>query len=179
MGIAPARATMPGGDRVGPDARGCGPDRRSCSRAAPSCLIPVPASRTSRPPSDVRTSMQDVLPPKPTVASPGVASDPRAPQIVARSATSPRHPGRRDDRDVGPAACDRCHGRDLTTRYSARPECSLIERDRDITRQRPRRTSRRLDARSRGCNESPRRSTETPCEVSRAALPQTRTRVRS
>ncbi len=81
-------AGLPRGPGAGAS-RGCAEGRPTRARA-PSCLIPVPASRMRRPPSPVRTSTHGVFPPKRTVASPGVGSDPRHPQTLALSAMSRR-----------------------------------------------------------------------------------------
>jgi hypothetical protein len=49
----------------------------------PSSRIPVPASSTIVLPSSRRSSTLEVLPPYARVAGPGVAREPRQPQIVA------------------------------------------------------------------------------------------------
>src|SRR5439155_1007273 len=54
-------------------------------RATPSVRSPVPASRTIRVSSPVSTSTQDVFPPYRSVSRPGVASEPRQPQTLART----------------------------------------------------------------------------------------------
>ena len=51
------------------------------TRSKPSSRIPVPASRTRAASSPSAISTQDVLPPYPTVSGPGVATEPRHPQI--------------------------------------------------------------------------------------------------
>src|SRR4249919_3656135 len=65
----------------------------------PSFLIPVPASSTRTVPSASETSTQEVLPPYSTVSGPGVATEPRQPQIVTRTASSRLAPEDRDDAD--------------------------------------------------------------------------------
>src|SRR5919106_5390334 len=55
------------------------------SSAEPSARMPVPESRTTRLSSWGRTSMHDVFPPYRTVSGPGVASEPREPQNLART----------------------------------------------------------------------------------------------
>ena len=50
----------------------------------PSSRIPVPASSTNTVPSSSEISMHDVFPPQRTVSGPGVATEPRQPQILTR-----------------------------------------------------------------------------------------------
>src|SRR5579884_1420393 len=59
------------------------------ARVSPSGRIPVPASRITSRPDALRTSTHDVLPPYLTVRSPGVDSEPRQPQIAARTVDEP------------------------------------------------------------------------------------------
>ena len=61
----------------------CGP---SSASSAPSARMPVPASRMTRDPFAV-TSTHVVLPPVRTVSGPGVAIEPRHPQILTRTAS--------------------------------------------------------------------------------------------
>src|SRR6476469_795608 len=50
----------------------------------PASRIPVPASSTKTVPSSSRISIHDVFPPQRTVSGPGVATEPRQPQILTR-----------------------------------------------------------------------------------------------
>src|SRR6187549_1575248 len=65
----------------------------------PSSLIPVPASSTRTVPSLSETSTHDVFPPNSTVSGPGVATEPRQPQIVTRTVSSRLAPEDGDDAD--------------------------------------------------------------------------------
>ena len=59
---------------------------RSGASAAPASRMPVPASSTTTVPSAARTSTHEVFPPYRAVRAPGLASEPRHPQIRARTA---------------------------------------------------------------------------------------------
>src|SRR5215210_2556059 len=117
--------------------------------ATPSARIPVPESRITRLPSSGRTSMHEVLPPYRTVSGPGVASEPREPQNLARTSGlhgllpedgQPAHESiclreqwDTDDLEVTPPSVVRLDPEPPATRHAG-PECGgqrhLLDRNR-------------------------------------------------
>src|SRR5690349_1864452 len=92
--------------------------------ARPSSRIPVPASRTTRAPLGVRTSIDGVFPPYRTVADPGVGIEPRVPQKRSRKDIRSRNSGLgTSDWGLGPEAIQRQRALLSSNILSAESEC--------------------------------------------------------